>query len=303
MKRMIRASLSSSMPEWLKGKLGSNRSVSWINNKLRNGLLKKYNIALDKAEFLDAPAGSNSIPIYLLQDDYGHNTVYIPHVNDDDTILISNRNRKLGAISKSTLPKYVDDVVYIDLDDPNNTFEKREKYQDPRYSYRYNEKGDYAGQYKKRKYIGHDENYNGIYEDEGWSEQGLRPSNERRSRDKSGYRVPSPEEKIAAYYSKFPERITNKVDALYNRLIDVRAKLASVDFNSPIDYHEDKFERAFRRFSEALHEYRSLLNTLDENRRLKGRDLISEDSYYIKQFADTVRSIMSDLDDVEELIQ
>ena len=244
MKRYIRASLSESMPSWLRSRLSAKRG-SWEYNKFKDSLLKKYRIALDRAEFLDQPT-SNSLPVYLIRDDYG-NAIYAPGINDDSTVTLSGRNRKLGAISKNTLPKYVDDVVYIDLDDPNNTFEKREKYQDPRYSYRHNERGKYAGQYMKKKYMGHDEHFNSIYEDEGWSAKGMTPSNERRARDKSGYKVPSPEEMVAQYYIKFPERVTQKIDRVYNRMQYVKAELMAADFNGP-NNREDRREFSFFRW-------------------------------------------------------
>ena len=298
MKRYIRASLSESMPSWLRSRLSAKRG-SWEYNKFKDSLLKKYRIALDRAEFLDQPT-SNSLPVYLIRDDYG-NAIYAPGINDDSTVTLSGRNRKLGAISKNTLPKYVDDVVYIDLDDPNNTFEKREKYQDPRYSYRHNERGKYAGQYMKKKYMGHDEHFNSIYEDEGWSAKGMTPSNERRARDKSGYKVPSPEEMVAQYYIKFPERVTQKIDRVYNRMQYVKAELMAADFNGP-NNREDRreFSRAFRWFGDAVDTYRSILDRLDESGKLKGRSY--DPDYVYNEFSDSVSNINRTLNEVEKVL-
>lgn len=289
MKRYIHAAFDASIPSWLQRRLSSR-----FGDDLKSKLLKKYNIALDRAQFLDyAPA--NSLPFYLLQSDYG-TVVYVPGANDDTTAYFNGRSRKLGSLAKSKLPEIATDVVWLDLDDANNTFTKKARYEDPRYSYRNSSRGTYAGQYQREPYLG-----DGKYGEKEWSKTGTTPSNERRARDKSGYKVPSPEEKIADYYSRFPERVTDKVDQVYDRIVEVKQKLMDADFNSPADYsHSDNYSEAYRTFSEVIYKYRALLNSLDSDRRLK-QDSWSGD-YAIREFSQTISIIKDYLKEVEKLL-
>ena len=134
MKRYIRASIDPSAPDWLKKALAGS---------FGQNLVKRAQVALDKANFSKEPTGSNTLPIYLLQTDYS-NSVYAPGVNDSEEATINGRWRKLGSIAKSKLPQMAIDTVYVDLDDPANKYERRTKYQDPRYEYRYSDRGRYA---------------------------------------------------------------------------------------------------------------------------------------------------------------
>jgi len=289
MKRYIRSSFDTSIPDWLKQALTKKYS------SLRDNLIKKYNIALDQARFLYQPT-ENSLPVYRLVSDFGP-VVYIPGVNDNDTSSFNRRTRKFGAISKATLQDYIANVVYIDLDDPSSRFEKKERYQDPRYSYgKYERRGSYAGQYKRAPYIG-----NGEYGLEEWSTFGRTPSNEGWARDKSGYKVPNPEQRIADYYSRFPERVTLKVDKLYDRMIEVRQELMEADFNKPVRRGESNyFSEAYDSYGRALVAYRSILNSLDSNRRLKMFDYYRD--YVTKEFSDGINSVKYYLNKVEELL-
>ena len=282
MKRYIKASLSPSTPDWLRRKLANKG----FGNNLKSNMLRKYNIALDKATYTDTRTSSDCMPIYLLRVDYG-DVVYIPSVNDDESASINGRYRKLGSIAKSKLSDMAEDIVYIDLSDSNNTYSNKERYQDPRYAYRYAPQGSYAGQYKKKHY----NRDTGEYEDAGWSDAGLTPSNERRARDKSGYKVPSPEERLKSYYSKFPERITTKVDKLYANLIDVKDQLMNVDFKGDVD-----ISRAYRYFSDALSDYKDLLNQLEQNKKY------NQDNWSISLISNRSQDIKSRLDDVVAIL-
>ena len=67
MKRYVHASIDSSAPDWLRKELVGGR---W-DRSLRNKLLAKRRIALDKVQFLDHEPKGSSLPIYLLETDYG----------------------------------------------------------------------------------------------------------------------------------------------------------------------------------------------------------------------------------------
>lgn len=290
MKRYIRASLSPSTPEWLRFALTKDFGET---------LSKRYNVALDRVKFDNVQPEGKSLAIYNINSGYGYPVVYAPGVNDGKEMEINGRWRNLGSVAKSKLPQMADDIVWIDLDDPNNTYERKSKYQDPRYEYRYSDKGRYAGQYKQRNYVG-----NGVYEEGDWSEYGRTPTNERMHRDKSGYKIPRPEEMIARFYSKFPDKITDKVDRVYNRMLEVRSKLTSTDFNNVAkEWGDTDIRNAYSRYGDAVSDYKRLLY-LVQNQRDELGNLTTRFGYGegYSEFSNLVKAIMSDLNDVEEFL-
>lgn len=287
MKKYIRASLSPSTPSWLTREFANSRK---FYTGLKSKLIDKYRVSLDTAEFThDIPASGSYLTFYLLNTDYGQ-TIYCPGVNDDASENINGRYRKLGSIAKSKLAGMSSDIVYLDLDDPNNVHPKKDRYRDPRYSYRHNDRGDYAGQYRRRPYLG-----DGKYGDEGWSTTGMRPSNEGKARDKSGYVVPDPEDLIARYYEKFPTRITDKVDALYDKMIDVQQKLTSTDFRKSREYGSSDLRNAYSTFGSAVSKYQELLHKLENSNKSSNSWLRWSASDFSKQ----ISYIQDNLDDIE----
>lgn len=290
MKRYIRASIDPSAPDWLKKALAGS---------FGQDLVKRAQVALDKANFSKEPTGSNTLPIYLLETDYS-NSVYAPGINDSEEATINGRWRKLGSIAKSKLPQMAVDTVYVDLDDPANKYERRTKYQDPRYEYRYSDRGRYAGQYRRHEYVG-----NGEYEDAGWSEYGRTPSNETKHRDKSGYKIPKPEDMIARFYSRFPERITEKVNKVYAKLLDAQRELMSSSFNNVgQEWGDTNIRNAYSRFGDAVSEYKRLLYMVQNRRDEKTGELTNRygrgEGY--SEFSNQIKSIDSDLEDVREFL-
>lgn len=282
MKRYIRASLSTSTPEWLRRAL---------TNDFGKTLSKRYNVALDRVKFADVEPEGRSLVIYNINSGHGYRIVYAPGVNDGEEMEINGRWRKLGSVAKSKLPQMAEDIAWIDLDDPNNTFERRSKYKDPRYEYRYSDRGRYAGQYREREYLG-----NGEYGVGEWSRYGRTPSNERMHRDKSGYKIPRPEDMIARFYSKFPEKMTERVNSVYEMIKDVQNELMQSDFNSPTRY-SNKFRNAYARFGDAVDQYRNLLDGM----RSGEYDSRSWDAEYgAGRFSGALKSIKSDLEDVRD---
>ena len=296
MKRYIRASFSDSMPDWLKSRL---QGKEYRNVVLRNKVLDKYGIAIDRANFSKTKT-DNSIPIYLIDGSWGA-AVYIPGVNDDDvTVRVNGRDRKIKNVAQSRIPDYVKDAVYVDLKDSANTFDKKkERYQDPRYSYtRNDQRGSYAGQYKNREYIG-----DGKYSEEyTWSETGRRPSNESRSRDKSGYKIPSPESRIKDFYTRFPEKLTAKVEQVYMQILETRDRLAEVDFKSPLRYGGTRFNNAYHYLGDAIDNYRQLLYEVDELSSEKHQGRYRDSEWYISSISGRIATIKSRLKDAEQTI-
>lgn len=297
MKRYIKASISGSMPDWLRKEITRG---GYSKARLINNLVNRYNVSLDTANFQgERPTSNNYLTFYLLNpnDNYYSRIVYCPGINDDESTDIGGRYRKLGSIAKSKLPTMAEDVCYLDLSDPNNVHKpKYDRYQDPRYSYRHSSKGTYMGQYFDREYLG-----NGEYSEEGtWSKTGRIASNERRARDKSGYRIPSPEDMIARYYERFPEKITDKLNAVYDRMLKVKTKLINVNFNTPSEYGSTDLRNAFGRFGDVASEYQKLLAQVDESGRLKSTRGWREVGP--KDFSNQVSYINRNLDEVEEYI-
>lgn len=294
MKRYVKASFSTSMPDWLRKEITTNKFRRWSD--LKNKLIDK-GVALDKAEFVEGlppTYAANSLTFYLLNTDHGQK-VYVPGVNDDDQESINGRYRKLGSIAKSKLYDMSSDVVYIDLGKEGNKAVKRDRYRDPRYNYLDSKRGEYSGQYKKRDYLGNSE-----YGPEHWSQKGKTIRNERVYRDKSGYVVPSPEQRITEYYKKFPERITNKIDAVYEEMNAVKQELFDVDLTAPQErYANDNYTKAFYQFSRAIETYRRMLSAV-ASKENGWSD--SDYSYRIRDLVSDVKQIKRYLDEVEDLI-
>jgi hypothetical protein len=261
MKRYIKASFDSSMPDWLRNALRND--ISYINSALR---MRK--VALDKLVVYDDTIGNNSTPVYKLIDDDGNINVYIPGINDNMEIHINGRNRSFGKISRKTLESLADDIVYINLSDPNIKFEVREKYKDPRI----NSFGYYGGQYK------HDDNW-----------VVMQPRYMERQRDKSGYEIPSPSDKLRNLYRRYPEKITEKLDAMYDEIIDTQSLLQSFEFkNSPEDYYSQSnaYSTAYTNFGKAVDLYRTFLNDM----RSAG-DFSNTDDFVMNRIYNTMKEI------------
>ena len=300
MKRYVKAAFDSSMPSWLKKSLTGGRLNNYRNAVLRDAFIKK-GIALDRAQFLDHDPGAGSQPVYLLQTDYG-TEVYAPGINDDSTRSFNNRYRKFGSIAKSKLLDMSADVVWINMLDDSNKFNKKDRYQDPRYSYRYNSRGDYAGQYKKAHYLGRDEEGNEMYSPEEWSKSGMTPRNESRSRDKSGYKVPSPEQMIARFYEKYPEKLASKVEDIYQEILDAREQIFAYDFRElGEDRYSSNVSNAYYYLSQAISEYRDMLGSIKdvEQYSSKGYEM---DTYTLRRISQFITSIRNRLNDAIDLL-
>lgn len=277
--RYIRASFSPSMPSWLKKELSRS---GWDSTRFKDALLRN-NVKLDTVEFLDQDPG-NAIPVYLIQDDYNQHA-YTPGCVL--TLYVNGRSRDASKLGKKTLNDLIVDVVFIDRNNPNN-FDDDEHYKDPRYITDRDRLGFsnyyYGGQYKK---------FDGT-----WSERGQLGRNELSSRDKSGYKVPSPEEKIKDYYMRFPEKMTSKIDSLYDDIIELQQDIFSPerinDPNTGSDYGN-----AMYRLRDAIDAYKRLLKIIDrETGEFKDRGWGS--SYKSADFSDAVNEVRNSIKRAKE---
>ncbi len=277
MKRYIRSSFDPTIPAWLKDKFTSSKFGS-----LAEKFVNKYGVALSDAKFTTAPTG-RSLAIYKFLTKWGGTKVYIPGINDDEQLDINGRSRKLGSIAKSKLPSLAEEIVYIDLD--ANRVSKEDRYKDPRFIY---DRGAPEGRYGGQKY----NDYKGA-----WLTQTA--SNERNSRDKSGYAVPSPESKLQRYYTMFPEKITQKIDALYNRILEVKDKVLDPAYiNTPRESDETSdVGNAIYRLRDAIDSYRDLLAMLKSAESKGG--LSSQDTYVLQNISKTIKRVSGWLDEAE----
>lgn len=289
MKKYIRASISPSTPEWLKSALTTK-----YGNALRREFLETAHLALDKANYSPTRTSDSDLAIYLIHTDYG-DEIYSPGVNDDKRVYINGRNRALGSIAKAKLSDFIIDEVFVDRDDKSSfTDRSKERYQDPRYTYRHSPKGEYAGQYKDRPYLG-----GGEYGEETWSKNGRTPSNESRARDKSGYIVPSPESRLKDFYTKFPEKMTSKVDDLYQELLQLRQEVFDADINAEPDgyYSTPGSVAAYKELARAVEQYQDILRTL----RMEGAGLFS-DKYGIRSFSDSCVRLRRQMEETRRVL-
>lgn len=289
MKRYIRSSFDPSIPSWLKSKLEGQRY-----GRLSDKLVKKFGVALSEAQFFDEKV-PNSLPIYLIKGDYSSD-VYIPGFNDDDTTYINSRSRKFGSIAKSKLPSLATDVVWLDL---SNKVTQKDRYQDPRRIYDGGDdtKGQYGGQYYSKPYT----KYDGTEVPGKWSYSGNIGRRESKPRDKSGYKIPTPESQLTRYYEQFPEKVTQKVDALYERLLTVRDEVLNPELiNTPYTSDEQmSLGNAIYRLRDAIEGYRKLIAMLDRSTgQLSGGDSWYRGTVY-QQFANQVKYISRELDEAE----
>jgi len=289
MKRYIKASFSASIPDWLLKKLG--------NYGIKRKLLDK-GIALDTAKFLDHDPGTGKVlPVYLLKTDYGNN-VYIPTVNDDDSASINGRYRKLGSIAKSKLPGMAVDVYFLDMTDPETMHPPKSRYRDPRYDYnRYEKHGSYAGQYQTEPYLGRDpETDESMYGPKTWTATG------RSNRDKSGYKIPSPEEMISRFYEKYPEKLADKVDNVYQEILDAREQIFAYDFRElGEDRYSSRVSNAYNYLSSAISEYRDMLSNIKDAERYSSIGY-KMDTYTLKRISNHITSIRKRLDEAVNLL-
>jgi hypothetical protein len=281
--RYIRASFSPSMPDWLSQYLGGRKGKKYTDT-----IARKLGIKLDTAEFSDHDATGSSQPFYLIETD-GFNDVYIPSINDNDQGTFNGRFRKYGTLGKSTLNDRIIDVVYVDMSNRDN-LDFGDHYEDPRYNYdggsssygRFGKHGRYAGQYQ----LGSG----------GWTSGG---DSWYEGRDKSGYKIPKPEEKIRDFYERFTGKMSEKIDSLYEEIVELQQDIFSPerinDPNTGSDYGN-----AMYRLHDAIDSYKRLLNLVDrETGGLKDRKY-GYGSYGYQSFAEAVDRVRDSIKDAKK---
>lgn len=229
MKRYIRASFSSSIPDWLTKDKGAIEA------------LNQAGVDLHSATFSSEKTGKmgDNYVIYLINgtkdDDELKPFVWIPGVYND-YYLVCQHAKYVKYVPKKDLN--IIDTVYVYKS--TNMKAPREHYRDPRYEYdvwsdeaRSRVKSRYAGQY---------------YEDGQWN---VRPGRWRANygngkRDKSGYEIPYPEDRLKEFYSteagrnKRVKTLRAKLDNIYKQLETVKDNIYNSirSKGNPEDYNQ-----------------------------------------------------------------
>lgn len=230
MKRYIRASFSESIPSWL------------AEDKWAIKALNEKGIDLHNATFSDTRTGKagDNYTIYLVEGTRFGNSyrpfVWIPGIYNDDQYVEAEPEYNYRAqkrMPKSKAIKYMAkrdinflETVYVNID--SNRKARKDRYVDPRHD----KYGNYAGQrmIPEKTQLNWDTNEYEVVKPAHWSEKGTlsdehgRYVYEEPRRDKSGYVIPNPKDRLEKFYNTKEGRdrrvalIRNKLDSTYQEL-------------------------------------------------------------------------------------
>jgi len=291
------------MPEYIKAAF-DNEIPFWLRkDKEALRALNRNGIDLKKAEYSINKTGkaADDFAVYCLQPYEGHSKliVWIPGIYNDDEYLddpYDDKYKAIKYISKKNLP--IRDVVYINK--KSNAKEWRDKYRDPRYTYPDNRHGRYAGQY----YTPPRTNWRGEETPGEWSETGERVRYGE-YRDKSGYIIPDPKDKLLEFYSsdKGYTRIKKRLEQVYADLIQLRKDLFDVDFMSFGEYEgSTDYMNMLNRFGDVCRDYRLCIKRLQEFENLPDTEK-QYGRYSIESVFDDLRSMLDDIKRIRKAIE
>ena len=276
MKKYIRASFNNdSIPDWLKQDKGALRALNNNGIDLANCIFskeKKGRVGDNYTAYL--VKGSKDGDAY-------RPFVWIPGLyNDDNYVNFENWNKRdwrgnYPAMDSKAI-KYIPkkdlnfiDTVYINIAD--NSKPEKEHYQDPRYD----NNGNYAGQY----FIPEKEHYEWdpskhYTEPAHWSEQGKTTYTggrygKNQARDKSGYVIPDPEERLRKFHeteegqTRQAAKASRELEIIYGELLKLKDVLIE-DFNAQSGSIETfgKNSQSIDYFREAVSYYKRALDDI-----------------------------------------
>lgn len=322
MKRYIRASFSNSIPDWL------------AKDKSAIDALNRAGVDLHNATFGTMRTGKmgDNIVIYRIKQPsaYQQTTSYkkdnpnakinynefiwIPGIyNDDHYVSYINYDRYDYATHEyKTSSKAVKYFSKKDLNIINNVYvyngganikDLKKPYTDPRYD----ERGHYLGQQMiPGKW--HWEGNERVEEPGHWSQQGVyyspwdRQPSENPGRDKSGYAIPNPKDRLKKFYessegmNKRIKMIRTKLDSIYSQLEDAKDNI--FNFVLPRGEREDyrKYRELYEYLDKAISYYDSALEKLEKLERHSSQDTLD------RWDASDVQYALNDLKHVQEYI-
>lgn len=292
MKKYIKASFDNWIPDWLRNDKGALKALS------------DKGFDLKRSTFQTDPTGrGKDYPIYLVGD--GRYTfVWIPGVYNDGYYTTDPYDRNYKAvkyIAKKNLP--IKDTVYINKVSGENFKEKKQRYRDPRYQYdRGDPHGRYAGQYymEPSKYSDDTEGR--------WSTTGLRQGFGYRPRDKSGYVIPNPQERLLDFYGSDAgmQKLLSRIQTVYEDLIDVRSRIFDVDFRSfgkdwegKPDIGSTTYGNMLSRLGSACREYRFALRDIEKMQAAQA----PYDSYRAQEAFKLVQNIERTIQELNKMLE
>ena len=261
MKRYVRASYDSSMPDWLKTEAG--------RIALKN-LTQKY--AISDAKFSKTPT-EGSIPIYLLDEVYKDEKkwgeiykvsagqyVYVPEFSWYDSRYLDTGKsfRSIAKASKARLEEHIIDTVYMTAT-LRSDIQKDRGYMDPRYERSFHDgEIEYAGQTAE-----YDSHYNP--ETKNWEKDKDPYYSVPTGRDKSGYQIPNPEDLYIRLYERFPDRLKGRLneakailDEYYDKLDKAKTDLFSkydIRKGKAPSYYGDHYKSPSYKLQDAIEQY------------------------------------------------
>ena len=255
MKLYIKASFDNWVPDWFKADKGALKALAGKGIDLKNLILSEHK----------GPSGTQYVVYHLKEDrPYGRDMVWIPGVYNDGEYITDpadGKYKSIKYIAKKRLP--IVDTYYINIDE----FKKapKERYQDPRND----EYGKYAGQYYNEPY----EYYDGTVREGYWSKGGRSAGrNGRQKRDKSGYIIPDPSDRLLTFYQskEGTDKLTAKLQNVHDDLIKLKSELFDIDFDTfgkdydgNYDYSSTSYQNMLGNFGDATRDYKLALRSLE----------------------------------------
>lgn len=293
MYRYIKASFDNDIPNWLRD---DKRALSALNDA---------GVDLKNATFNEERVGKvgENFTVYLINGTrYGDSYrpfVWIPGVYNDDQYVTgpSEYSWRAGrSLPKSMAIKYIAkkdldiaDTVYINKS--SNAKQPRDRYVDPR-NFNNNYQSGYAGQYYKEPYT----NWKGEDIPGQWLT--------RSGRDKSGYEIPNPRQRLQEFYNskagvaKRYNKLKSQIDGIYSQLKTVKSRLALMTpKGDDLDQGTySKLARAYDCFSGAIKSYNDVLDYIKEY-----EDLGYEGSWGASQAVRDLERCQRRIDEINKL--
>ena len=272
------------IPDWLKKDKGA---LKVLNN---NGY-DLYNLSLNPKK---TGKLEDNLVIYYIHDPDSwrqQDFVWIPGLYNDGHSMRNPRNGDWTDV-KYMAKKNLDirGVLYAVKADSRKP--EREKYVDPRYSLH-----DGYSNYKQPRYMGQ-------YKKNGtWSSKGAREVSwdDKTARDKSGYKIPKPDDRLASYYSGFASgNLDKKINDLYDNLQDLKEDIFSLDIDTYFERNDipgyystgsSAYRELLSRFGEIVRDYKSILKKVDSLKELPEQNRVAVIKEIINKIKDTSSSI------------
>lgn len=291
MKKYIKASFDNPIPNWLKA---DRNALSALNSA---------GFDLKSIDVTSSPSGrGKDYPIYLIDDGY-RPFVWIPGIYNDNQ-QVRNPNSSYYEAIKYVPKKYltISDVVYLSKTDYKKEPDPSRGYRDPRYVYdkRSGRRGQYAGQYQERDGWGPDAPLG------KWSTGGIK-----RNRDKSGYEIPDPQEKLRDFYAasgdQGAKRLASRLEQVYNKLISLKSRIFDIDFtNFGLDYDGNPnysstaYQNILSIFGDTCRNYRLALNNAARAEKSTGK---YDREFRIQDALDYVKDCERRIRDIDKAIK